>query len=90
MKGGYKNLSGTNLKISQDNYKSTGSVEPKKKGMESHYSKMLKAKQKQGAMAAGYHHQRTQSKDEGKLVLNSRIFILFNWLKCELKITENS
>ena len=53
------------MKLVQDNYKSTGSVEHKKKGVESHYSKLVKTKSKPGVHQIGY-HQRTQSKDEGR------------------------
>jgi hypothetical protein len=64
MKGGYKNLGGTNMKHLQDNYKSTGSVEPKKKSDEWHYSKLIKTKNKPGVHPTGYNH-RDQLRDAG-------------------------
>lgn len=65
MKGGYKNLGGTNMKLVQENYKSTGSVEPKKKPDEWHYSKLVKTKAKPGMHGAMFNN-RDQSRDAGK------------------------
>lgn len=53
------------MKLVQENYKSTGSVEPKKKPDEWHYSKLVKTKAKPGMHGAMFNN-RDQSRDAGK------------------------
>jgi len=53
-----------NLKLVQNNYRSTGSVEHKQKGVEPHYSKLVRIKSRASVNQAGY-HQKFHQNDEG-------------------------
>jgi hypothetical protein len=67
MKGGYKNLGGNSMKIVQENYTSTGSVEPVKKNEEWHHLKerLVKTKSKPGVHPTAHHHK-DKNKEEGE------------------------
>lgn len=76
MKANYKNLGGTNMKIVADNYRSAGSVEPKKKPEDWHYSKLVKTKTKQGATGGGYNHRDVHRDAGTQNILNCRLYFL--------------
>jgi len=64
MKNSYKILGGTNMKLIQENYTSTGSVEPVRKSEDRHLNKHVKGKSKPGAHQPSFNH-RDQSRDQG-------------------------
>lgn len=76
MKGVYKNLGGTNMKTIQEHYKSTGSVEPKKKPEDWHYSKYVKSKPKPIVTTGAPFNLKEQSKDSGKEYQNQSFLII--------------